>query len=221
MIVRPGANCSAIRHVALAAAFSLVPVTALGKSADLAAASLPADKTIATVDPQPVVIVAGRAMDLVGQPVSMVPKGGPAIRGRDPKAMAGLASLPSGAPLWQNRITSGFGYRSHPILGGFRLHSGIDMGAPTGSRVYATMDGYVSHADWAGGYGLSVRLTGNNAVETRYSHLAGIAVGAGSYVRKGDLLGYVGSTGLSTGPHLHYEVRVNGRAIDPRGTERK
>lgn len=215
MIAVPGASNSAVRNVAFAAAMAFVPAAARGESPDMAMAASPADSTAVSVESAPPVIVIGRAIDLVGRPMSMVPKYQPV-----PMSAGGPASLPRGAPLGATRVTSGFGYRAHPILGGYRLHSGIDMAAPTGSRVYATMDGYVSHANWAGGYGLSVRLRGSNAVETSYSHLSAIAVGAGTYVRKGDLLGYVGSTGQSTGPHLHYEVRVNGRPVDPRSSGR-
>jgi murein DD-endopeptidase MepM/ murein hydrolase activator NlpD len=124
-------------------------------------------------------------------------------------------ALPDRLPLAATALTSGFGYRRHPLLGRVRAHSGVDLAAPVGTPVMATSDGTVGAAGWHGGYGLLVSLEGPDAVETRYGHLSQVAVTPGQRIRKGEVLGYVGSTGLSTGPHLHYEVRVNGRAIDP------
>ena len=201
----------------LAVATSVVPVAARDAPVELAAA-MPVSDTAASAAPIRAVIVAARAMDLVGTPVSLVPRGGYA-KGASGKAgiWSGPISLPGVSPLSSSYITSGFGIRAHPILGGYRLHAGLDLAAPYGSPVYATMDGYVAAAGWAGGYGLSVRLANGGAVETRYGHMSRLTVAAGSFVRKGELIGYVGSTGLSTGPHLHYEVRINGRPVDPRG----
>jgi len=113
------------------------------------------------------------------------------------------------------RITSSFGSRRHPILGFARMHSGIDFGARWGSPIVAAADGVVSGAGWSGGYGRQVRLAHDSGVMTTYSHMSGIAASPGETVRQGQVIGYVGSTGLSTGPHLHFEVRVNGRAVDP------
>jgi murein DD-endopeptidase MepM/ murein hydrolase activator NlpD len=120
-------------------------------------------------------------------------------------------------PLDGARISSGFGMRSHPVLGFNRMHQGIDFAAPTGTRVYAAADGTVVSAKREGGYGLMVRLRHAGGIETRYAHLSRItrALGAGRRVRQGDVIGAVGSTGLSTGPHLHYEVMVAGRAVNP------
>ena len=112
-------------------------------------------------------------------------------------------------------MTSGFGGRFHPLLGGYRQHAGVDLAAASGSPIYATSDGVVSNAGWAGGYGLLVQLNHGGGMESRYAHMSQVAVSAGQQVRKGQVIGYVGSTGRSTGPHLHYEVRVNGAAIDP------
>jgi len=105
--------------------------------------------------------------------------------------------------------------RNHPVLGGRRGHKGIDLAAPTGTPIRATADGVVEMADWFGGYGLYVQLDHGAAMETRYGHMSRIAVAQGQQVRKGDVIGYVGSTGRSTGPHLHYEVRVSGDAVNP------
>jgi murein DD-endopeptidase MepM/ murein hydrolase activator NlpD len=120
-------------------------------------------------------------------------------------------------PLDGARVSSGYGMRSHPVLGFNRMHQGIDFAAPTGTRVFAAADGTVVSARREGGYGLMVRLRHANGVETRYAHLSRFARGmaAGRRVRQGDVIGAVGSTGLSTGPHLHYEVAVAGRAVNP------
>lgn len=115
------------------------------------------------------------------------------------------------------RFTSGFGMREHPILGAMRAHDGVDIRARTGTPVIATGDGIVETAGWRGGYGLSVTLRHAGSIETRYGHMSRVAVTAGQSVSKGQIIGFVGSTGNSTGPHLHYEVRLRGRAIDPMG----
>ena len=112
-------------------------------------------------------------------------------------------------------MSSGFGMRVHPVLGGRRAHKGIDLPAATGTPIRATADGVVEMADWFGGYGLYVQLEHGGSMETRYGHMSRIAVAAGQTVHKGDVIGYVGTTGRSTGPHLHYEVRVNGEAVNP------
>jgi len=130
-------------------------------------------------------------------------------------ARRGSVSIPSGMPVETTRLSSGFGMRVHPVLGGRRAHKGIDLPAPTGTPIHATADGTVAMADWFSGYGLYVQLEHGGAMETRYGHMSRIAVAAGQTVHKGDVIGYVGSTGRSTGPHLHYEVRVNGEAVNP------
>lgn len=124
-------------------------------------------------------------------------------------------SVPSRMPLEGSALTSGFGMRTHPVLGGRRQHQGIDLAAPGGTPVYATADGVIGRADWYSSYGLFVSISHGAAMETRYAHLSRLAVAAGDNVKKGDLVGYVGSTGRSTGPHLHYEVRVEGLAVNP------
>ncbi len=124
-------------------------------------------------------------------------------------------SVPSRMPLEGAQLTSSFGMRTHPVLGGRRAHSGIDLAAPTGTPVYATADGIIGRADWYSSYGLYISINHGASMETRYAHLSRLAVAAGDSVKKGDLIGYVGSTGRSTGPHLHYEVRVDGLAVNP------
>ncbi len=114
------------------------------------------------------------------------------------------------------RQTSGFGMRLHPLLGYNRFHRGIDFGAPHGAPVYAVTDGRVAFAGRSGGHGNHVRLNHDAGLGSGYSHLSRIAVRPGQTVRRGQVIGYVGSTGLSTGPHLHFEVYRQGQAIDPR-----
>ena len=113
------------------------------------------------------------------------------------------------------RITSGFGRRVHPILRFARMHRGIDFGAGRGTPIHATADGQVTRAGWAGGYGRQVRIAHGEGLATSYSHMSRMVVEPGSFVRQGQLIGYVGSSGLSTGPHLHYEVYRGGTAVDP------
>jgi murein DD-endopeptidase MepM/ murein hydrolase activator NlpD len=130
---------------------------------------------------------------------------------------ASLTSVSSSALAWpvSARITSAFGFRRHPILGYARMHKGIDFGARWGSPIVASADGVVSRAGWAGGYGKQVRINHESAISTSYSHMSRILVEPGSMVRQGQLIGYVGSTGLSTGPHLHYETYRAGQAVNP------
>lgn len=130
-------------------------------------------------------------------------------------ASAPSISIPSRMPLEGSKLTSDYGMRTHPVLGGRRSHKGVDLAAPTGTPVYATADGIVGRADWFSSYGLFVRIEHGADLETRYAHMSRLAVSAGERVKKGDIIGYVGSTGRSTGPHLHYEVRVEGAAVNP------
>src|SRR5690625_308211 len=117
-------------------------------------------------------------------------------------------------PLDGARVSSNFGMRRHPIKGYKRMHQGIEFAAPTGTPIYAAGDGTVQMAGRNGGYGNYIRIRHGNGYETAYAHLIRFAKGirAGVRVRQGDVIGYVGSTGASTGPHLHYEVLVNGRS---------
>ncbi|MHA6317791.1 M23 family metallopeptidase [Altererythrobacter sp. CAU 1778] len=124
-------------------------------------------------------------------------------------------SIPSGNPLENARMSSSYGSRTHPVLGGRRDHKGVDLAAPTGTPIYATADGMVSRANWFSSYGQFVSIEHGADIQTRFAHLSRIIVSEGEQVRKGDIIGYVGSTGRSTGPHLHYEVRVDGRAMNP------
>jgi murein DD-endopeptidase MepM/ murein hydrolase activator NlpD len=115
----------------------------------------------------------------------------------------------------RGRVTSRFGYRIHPILRFGRFHDGVDYGAAWGSPVFAAADGVVSGAGSSGGYGQQVRLAHPDGVMTSYSHLSRILAVPGTRVQRGQLIGLVGSTGFSTGAHLHFEVRRSGRPVDP------
>ncbi len=124
------------------------------------------------------------------------------------------------APLQFRRISSRFGGRVHPILGTYRMHEGVDYSAAYGTPVRATADGWVTRAGRDGGYGNMVEVRHANGIRTRYGHLSGFARGLhiGSHVQQGETIAYVGSTGLSTGPHLHYEFVINGRRTNPQRT---
>ena len=120
-------------------------------------------------------------------------------------------------PLDGALVSSGYGPRRHPILGGTRRHGGVDLPAPSGTPVRAAADGAVRYFGRNGSYGRFIRLDHGFGLETAYGHLSRYALGLrrDRRVRRGEVIGFVGSSGLSTGPHLHYEVRINGRAIDP------
>ncbi|MEM6712840.1 MAG: M23 family metallopeptidase [Pseudomonadota bacterium] len=122
-------------------------------------------------------------------------------------------------PLPNGRFRSGFGMRRHPILGIRRMHNGVDWSAPRGTPIIASGNGTVVDAGWSSGYGRLIRIRHANGYQTGYAHLTRFANGIveGAEVRQGQVIGFVGSTGLSTGPHLHYEVQVNGRFVDPMG----
>ncbi len=112
-------------------------------------------------------------------------------------------------------ISSPFGSRWHPILHQWRHHSGLDMAASTGTPIYASASGTVLDAGWMGGYGLCVIIAHTNSVSTLYAHASSLNVQAGQRVNSGDVIAYIGNTGFSTGPHLHYEVRINGTPENP------
>jgi murein DD-endopeptidase MepM/ murein hydrolase activator NlpD len=125
------------------------------------------------------------------------------------------AYIPSGRPVAKLSLTSNFGVRSDPFNGGARMHKGVDIPGPLGTPIYATADGIVSRAGWASGYGNLVQISHGNGMETRYGHMSKLIAAPNSFVRRGQIIGLMGSTGRSTGSHLHYEVRVDGAAINP------
>lgn len=124
-------------------------------------------------------------------------------------------AIPSRMPLEDAKLTSDYGMRTHPVLRRRMGHKGVDLAAPTGTPIYATADGLVSKAERFSSYGKFVSIEHGARIQTRYAHMSAIAVTDGARVKKGDLIGYVGSTGRSTGPHLHYEVRIDGEAVNP------
>jgi murein DD-endopeptidase MepM/ murein hydrolase activator NlpD len=119
------------------------------------------------------------------------------------------------SPLPFSRVTSGFAMRVHPISGKWKQHKGIDFAAPTGTPIRATGDGVIEFAGNAGGYGNMVVVRHGSVYSTAYAHMSRIAARRGAHVTQGEIIGYVGSTGWSTGPHLHYEFRVNNEARNP------
>ena len=125
------------------------------------------------------------------------------------------ATFPDKWPTEGGVISSGYGARSGPIEGGYDWHPGIDIAVEFGTPVYATAAGTVEQAGPNGGYGRYVRIAHGNGYETAYGHMSCLAVAAGQKVIKGEIIGFVGSTGYSTGPHLHYEVLADGQTIDP------
>ena len=119
------------------------------------------------------------------------------------------------SPLKYANVTSGFGMRKHPVLGYTRAHEGVDYGAPVGTPIWAIGDGTVRQAGWNGGCGKSVILHHRNGYDTVYCHMSQVAVSAGKAVQQKQIIGYVGATGLATGPHLHFAVKRDGRFVNP------
>lgn len=113
------------------------------------------------------------------------------------------------------RFTSGFGWRRHPTTGKRRMHEGVDLASSSGTPIYATADGVVTFAGWAGGYGRVVKIQHAMGFETRYAHLLKFRIKKGQRVSRGDRIGDMGSSGRSTGTHVHYEVRLGGKAVNP------
>jgi murein DD-endopeptidase MepM/ murein hydrolase activator NlpD len=128
----------------------------------------------------------------------------------------GVISVPSDKPVKTAAFTSGYGVRADPFRRVAAMHSGIDLSGPVGTPIYATADGTVTTAEWnSGGYGRLVKIDHGRGIETRYGHLSVMSVRPGERVTRGQVIGRMGSTGRSTGSHLHYEVRIDGRAVNP------
>ncbi len=128
----------------------------------------------------------------------------------------GAIAIPSEKPVRTAEFTSGYGTRMDPFRGGAARHQGIDLAAPIGTPIYATADGTCTEAGYnSGGYGNLIKLDHGRGIETRYAHLSRVLVSPGQRISRGQLIGHMGSTGRSTGSHLHYEVRIDGRAVNP------
>lgn len=133
------------------------------------------------------------------------------------KAMV-LQLIPNGSPVTRSIITSGYGYRYHPILKKRKMHKGVDLKADIGEPIYAPADGVVEYVrnGYSGGYGNMLKLYHSFGFSSIYAHLKKSVVKRGEFVKKGQLIGYSGNSGLSSGPHLHYEIRFLGKALDPK-----
>jgi murein DD-endopeptidase MepM/ murein hydrolase activator NlpD len=140
------------------------------------------------------------------------------LLGDSTPGLAGDSLFFAGGPtLWpvEGRVTSSFGERQDPFNGEGAFHAGIDIGAPVGAPVRATADGDVAKAGWGTGYGREIAIDHGRDIQTVYGHLSSISVVEGEHVTRGQVIGYVGDSGRSTGPHLHYEVRVHDVAVNP------
>jgi len=127
----------------------------------------------------------------------------------------GAIAIPSSMPVSGTDLTSGFGVRSDPFRGRAAMHAGVDLAGPRGAPIYATADGFVGRSQWVSGYGNLVEINHGSGIQTRYGHLSRSMVRVGQRVKRGDLIALMGSTGRSTGNHLHYEVRIAGKAVNP------
>lgn len=196
------------------------PSTAFAKAA-------PPSQTSSTVLPDPGPLAAdaksgslqadelARKITAAREALSAEPALVTAAEASSPERSGHSISTPSGMPIAGVSLSSNYGVRMHPILGTWSQHHGVDLTAGVGTPVRATADGTITQAEWAGNYGLLVKISHGGHMETRYAHLSLLGAAEGQRVRKGDVIGFVGSTGRSTGPHLHYEVRIAGTSIDP------
>ena len=128
----------------------------------------------------------------------------------------GLSGIPQVMPADMRMISSGFGYRSDPFNGGAAMHAGLDFRGNVGAPIHAAADGKVTFVGTKSGYGKVIEISHGNGMMTRYAHMSAWKARAGQVVSAGDMIGLIGSTGRSTGPHLHFEVRIHGRAVNPR-----
>jgi murein DD-endopeptidase MepM/ murein hydrolase activator NlpD len=151
--------------------------------------------------------------------VLIIPGGKPAR-----KAIASARGTGRSGAAWRfenwptsGTITDHFGWRVHPVYGSQHLHDGLDLGLNSGTPLRAVSDGTVTMNSWFGGYGITIRVDHGGGVVTQYSHMSKVAVAVGERVSGGELIGYSGNTGVTTGPHLHFMVLVNGSAVDPMG----
>lgn len=192
-----------------------VPATgfavALARAADGPVATVAAAPTAGPATSSGTATPAIALAQMLGRPLTLVaPSSAPTVAAGAGIAAGGELRLPVDAPL-----SSRFGPRVHPVTGRTRLHAGLDLAAPTGTPIGAAHAGTVTFAGVRGGYGNLVIVDHGDGTESRYAHQHTIAVRAGQTVAAGDLLGTVGSTGQSTGPHLHFEFRRGGQPVDP------
>lgn len=180
----------------------------------------------------------GLRPDRVTRQAAPVAMGGPLIEASSPEAVAdlkadqqfrslfmtwkkldnleqGVIAIPSVQPVHTLTFTSNFGIRSDPFRHTATMHAGVDIPGPVGTPIYATADGIIAHAGRQGGYGNMIEVNHGKGIATRYGHLSKVLVADNSRVTRGQLIGLMGSTGRSTGPHLHYEVRIDGHAVNP------
>ncbi len=159
----------------------------------------------------------GRELDMLKQQISMQNDGFRTMELLLSTRNADRSRIPSALPVSMSaaRISSSYGWRRHPITKKYHLHAGTDFAAPTGTPIYASSAGIVLEAGYNGAYGNSIDIDHGNGVVTRYAHASKLLVKKGDLVSKKQIVGRVGSTGRSTGAHLHFEVRVNGNPVDP------
>ncbi|MGF7160428.1 murein DD-endopeptidase MepM/ murein hydrolase activator NlpD [Rhodoligotrophos appendicifer] len=216
---------------ALAAAFDEAQATLVTRVDGHISAQMKAAEGTATMvglSPRRIIAAAEPRQEAVGGPfipVSLGLGGDPLIERLDDLAerhedivalREGLRDLPLTVPVQAYRLTSGFGTRRDPFRRRAALHAGVDLKAPYGAPVLATAAGTVTEAKVSAGYGKMVLISHDNGISTRYAHLSAISVVPRQKIAKHDVVGRLGSTGRSTGPHLHYETRINGRAVDPK-----
>ena len=155
------------------------------------------------------------------RPVAIAKKADPQFRAlfdswkRLDQLQGAVVAIPSAQPVQSMSLTSNFGIRVDPFRGGRAMHAGVDIPGSYATPVYATADAVVGRTGWIGGYGNLIELEHGRGIQTRYGHLSSIVVGPGKRIKRGELIGLMGSTGRSTGNHLHYEVRIDGRAVNP------
>ncbi len=164
------------------------------------------------------IIESAEKMDIIKEKLKFQEKSLEEIRSKAASKSNALLHIPAIQPISNKdltRLASGFGMRRHPILGISRMHDGLDFTAPRGTPIYASANGTVKTAGGQNGYGTTVVIDHGNGYETLYAHMSKLNTRAGAQVKRGQVIGYVGSTGLSSGPHLHYEIKKDGVKINP------
>jgi len=199
-------------------------VEGLTRLADRRAAR--AEKAILTLGLDPKAMTRNSADTAMGGPFEAFTSGNETIDPRFEKLSLslarmsalerGLQGIPNVLPASIDMISSGFGYRRDPFNGHGAMHKGLDFRGPVGTPIHAAANGRISFVGWKGGYGRVVEIRHGNGLMTRYAHMSKFKSKVGDRVEAGDVVGLIGSSGRSTGPHLHFEVRINNRAVNPR-----